>query len=76
MGTVTQFGSSVKAAEISVHPKYVEKHHYNDIALLLTAEKIEFSPKIQPIKLPTFDWMGHGAPVTISAWGLDVSNFI
>lgn len=75
IGTIKRFddGVELNLAEIINHPKY--NVFYYDIALLRTAQEIEFSELIKPIALPTYDSMKHGVKVVISGWGYtSVSN--
>lgn len=53
---------------VHMHPKYVARIFYFDIALLHTSEQIQFGARVQPIRLPTEDTPG-GVPVTLSGWG-------
>lgn len=56
--------------KILLHPSYNGKYFTNDLALLKTTEKIQFTAQIQPIELPTSPLPSDdGQVVTISGWG-------
>lgn len=64
-------GSTHTPIELIVHPTYDKNLVKNDIALIRTADAIEFSERIRAIGLPTED-----APIDVSVlfagWGLQV----
>lgn len=66
-----------RAEEIIRHPKYDQskQHLKYDIALIRTSTDIEFSDRIQPMKLAR-DWVvGNQKTATVAGWGLkDVSK--
>lgn len=58
------------------HPDYTSFYH-NDIMLCETVEKIEFSSKAQPVKLPPKDFDVPGSwssASTAIGWGIDTVN--
>lgn len=69
----TTFDDEIVGATIDkiiLHPSYKEKHFTDDLALLRTTEKIQFTPQIQPIGLRTAPLPSDdGRMVTISGWG-------
>lgn len=62
---------------IILHPSFDEVHFKNDLALLRTVEKIEFTPQIRAIELPTAPLPSdEGQAVTISGWGFMKVRFL
>lgn len=63
-------GTLVKLASISTHPQFNWTLLKNDIAMVRTAGKIEFSGTIKPIALPDTEFRKLGAvPVMLSGFG-------
>lgn len=71
-------GIEVKLDKIFRHEAFDSRELVNDVTLLRTAAKIEFTPLIQPIALPTVDLPKSGdTEVLLSGWGqTSVQNFI
>lgn len=63
-------GIPMKIANIYSHMNFSKKPLRNDIGMLYTAEKIQFTVDIKPIALPKFDIPRNGAfPVLLSGFG-------
>lgn len=61
--------------QIAIHPQFNTTFMHNDIAILTTYTKIEYSNQIQPIALPLFDIPEKGNIKAIaSGWGRIVSR--
>ncbi|GFT33793.1 clotting factor B [Trichonephila clavipes] len=59
--------------EIIIHPQYIPRQHYNDIAVIRLKDSINFENNIQPICLPSAPDMRRmkllGREVTVTGWG-------
>ncbi|GFU30388.1 clotting factor B [Nephila pilipes] len=59
--------------EIIIHPQYIPRQHYNDIAVIRLKEPINFENNVQPICLPTAEEIRRkkllGKEVTVTGWG-------
>ncbi|KOB69628.1 Chymotrypsinogen-like protein 4 [Operophtera brumata] len=61
-------GIVVKFKGVSIHPQYDFISIKNDIAVLITSEKLEFNKKIHPICLDS-GWVGGGVSCIVYGWG-------
>ncbi|CAH0625225.1 unnamed protein product [Chrysodeixis includens] len=50
------------------HPHYVVGTIKNDLTLLITAEDVQLSSRVQTIPI-TYDYIGGGVPATVAGWG-------
>lgn len=66
----TDSGNRIELLTLIMHPDFGERSPQPDIALLRTTEAITFSDFVQPINLPTEEYIKPGSPVIISGWGL------
>lgn len=66
LGTINleQGYQSIEIAEINIPYKYDDWRRHHDISLIRVAKKIEFSNRVQPIKLPQGDFSGDTKFVT------------
>lgn len=65
-------GSNILHEEESVYqPEYVGCNHgrEKDVALIRLSRDIAYSDKVQPIKLPTEDFLPNETYVFLSGWG-------
>ncbi|XP_011506550.1 PREDICTED: chymotrypsin-2-like [Ceratosolen solmsi marchali] len=62
-------GSIYQSKRIISHPKYSSLFIRNDIGLIELEKDIEFSEKIQPIKLPDTNFDKIDYPAILSGWG-------
>ncbi|CAL1270729.1 unnamed protein product [Larinioides sclopetarius] len=58
---------------IIIHPQYIPREHYNDIAVIKLKEPINFESNVRPICLPTSPQIRRkkllGKEVTVTGWG-------
>ncbi|KAF8787876.1 Clotting factor B like protein [Argiope bruennichi] len=58
---------------IIIHPQYLPREHYNDIAVVRLKEPINFESNVRPICLPTSPEIRRkqllGKEVTVTGWG-------
>lgn len=58
---------------IIIHPQYIPRQHYNDIAVIRLKDPINFENNVQPICLPTAPEIRRkrllGREVTVTGWG-------
>lgn len=60
----------ISIAEITTHPDFDEEHLLNDLAMLRTAEKIQFSEAVYPVAFPSHDSTNvNGLTAVITGWG-------
>ncbi|XP_074102144.1 chymotrypsin-1-like [Cotesia typhae] len=64
-------GNVYKVDEFFIHD-YSPSTFINDIALIRTASEIEFSDKVQPIKLSESNFHAHGDPAVLTGWGYTI----
>ncbi|XP_050517988.1 trypsin-1 isoform X2 [Diabrotica virgifera virgifera] len=71
----TQSGTKIQVKDVKIHEWYMSYLPINDIAIIKLAEKVEFSKKIQPARLPNQDdQLPEGAPLLAAGWGLTEVN--
>lgn len=68
-------GSPYEVSKITNHPQFDRNTMANDISVVKTIRKVQFTTLVQPIKLPTEN-IPNGFAATISGWGkFDVRIF-
>uniref|UniRef100_A0A182MC29 Peptidase S1 domain-containing protein n=1 Tax=Anopheles culicifacies TaxID=139723 RepID=A0A182MC29_9DIPT len=60
----------LESTEFFKHEKYNPLFVANDVALVKLPEKVEFSERVQPVRLPTGNSDYAGEAVVVSGWGL------
>ncbi|XP_028134265.1 transmembrane protease serine 4 isoform X3 [Diabrotica virgifera virgifera] len=72
---ITQPGTKIQVKDVKIHEWYISFLFINDIAIIKLAQKVEFSNKIQPARLPNQDdQLPEGAPILAAGWGLTEVN--
>ncbi|XP_028134264.1 trypsin isoform X2 [Diabrotica virgifera virgifera] len=68
---ITQPGMKIQVKDVKIHEYYRSSMGINnDIAIVKLAQKVEFSNKIQPARLPNQDdQLPEGAPLLAAGWG-------
>ncbi|CAD6230942.1 GSCOCT00006889001.2-RA-CDS [Cotesia congregata] len=66
--SLSNSGNVYEVDEIFVHD-FSPSTIINDIALIRTTSEIEFSDKIQPIKISEQNFYAHGDPAVLTGWG-------
>uniref|UniRef100_A0A8W7Q020 Peptidase S1 domain-containing protein n=1 Tax=Anopheles coluzzii TaxID=1518534 RepID=A0A8W7Q020_ANOCL len=64
----------LESTEFFKHEKYNPLFVANDVALVKLPSKVEFSERVQPVRLPTGDEDFAGREVVVSGWGLMVNG--
>ncbi|XP_028134263.1 mast cell protease 1A isoform X1 [Diabrotica virgifera virgifera] len=73
---ITQPGMKIQVKDVKIHEYYRSSMGINnDIAIVKLAQKVEFSNKIQPARLPNQDdQLPEGAPLLAAGWGKTKMN--
>lgn len=67
----TDPGTRIELAKLILHPAFGVRAPLPDIALLRTKTSIAFSEFVQPINLPTEEFLRTGTPAIVSGWGMN-----
>lgn len=67
--TLDKDGDSYASKDIIPHEKYDSFLIHNDIGLIELVDEIQFSEKIQPVKLPLDNFNKSDYPAVLSGWG-------
>ena len=60
----------IRVAKIVLHPAYLSIKKFNDVALLLLEDSVEWSPLVQPACLPNpSQAFSSGVLATVAGWG-------
>lgn len=69
--TIRSGGTPHNAKSISIHSEYEELHQQNNLAIIQLYQYIEFTPNVQPARLPTVNLKDAGGEsVTTMGWGV------
>lgn len=63
-----EYGPQHSVSKITNHPQFSNRTMANDISVIKTLKKIEFTKVVKAIGLPTENWAA-GTAATISGWG-------
>ncbi|XP_055306101.1 tryptase delta-like [Sitodiplosis mosellana] len=66
----SEIGTRIELLTLIMHPKFGVRAPEPDIALIRTKDSIVFSEFVQPINLPTGEFIKSGIPAVVSGWGM------
>ncbi|XP_013784210.1 clotting factor B [Limulus polyphemus] len=71
-GHYVKMGQEYHVEDVIIHPDYVERENYNDIAIIVLKEELNFTDLVRPICLPDPEAVTDslkGRRVTVAGWG-------